>query len=61
MRDIGLEDYVIDISDVTEKRLIEMLKQVITNQKAISLKIDKYIKKSNVLRQDLINKIKWVG
>ena len=58
MRDIGLEDYVIDISDVTEKRLIEMLKQVITNQKAISLKIDKYIKKSNVLRQDLINKIK---
>lgn len=58
MKDIGLEDFVIDIGDVTEKKLMCMLNKVINEEQIINNKIDKYIDNSLVMRKNLVNKIK---
>ncbi|MDT2459460.1 polysaccharide pyruvyl transferase family protein [Enterococcus avium] len=57
MADMGLEDYVIDIADVTEHKLIKMLKKVINDEESVIENIDKYIIQSQKRRNELVKLI----
>lgn len=57
MKDMGLDDYVIDIGDVTKDRLEKMLKKVIQNEKEIKTKINEYKIESEKKRNILVTQI----
>lgn len=58
MKDMGLEDYVIDIGDVDCNSLCSLFENVIINKRQIIEKIDKYIVFAQKERMQLIDEIK---
>lgn len=55
MKDMGLAEYVIDISDVTVEKLIQSFNSVKNNEELIKQKISSYIDKANIERNNLID------
>lgn len=57
MGDMGLDDFVIDIGDVTCDKLVNMITDVIKNENEVKNKIKEYINSANKLRENLIYEI----
>lgn len=58
MKDMELEEYVVDIGDVTKDKLEEMFKSVIENEEEIKERIRVYKIKAEKMKINLINSIK---
>jgi colanic acid/amylovoran biosynthesis protein len=58
MHDIGLDDYVIDIADVTCERLITKLKNLVQEQDIVMSKINAYRTLSQQKRRILVDSLK---
>ena len=58
MRDFGLNDYAIEISDVTCKNLIHKFNDMVEHENEIKKKIDVYLKFATKARLELINDLK---
>lgn len=58
MKDMNLEDYVVDISSVTCDNLVTKFKDMICNEEQILKNIDEYILKAKKNRQALIKQLK---
>lgn len=57
MGDMDLQDYVIDIADVSCEKLKNMIISVMQEEELVKKKIDKYIKDAYILRENLIKEI----
>lgn len=58
MHDIGLDDYVIDIADVSCERLMSKFKSLIKEQDTVMRKVNEYRRLSQQKRWELINTVK---
>ena len=61
MKDIGLEEYVIDIEEVSCNRLLEMFDKMKNNRMLIIEKIQKYALNFEVARNEMVNQIQKSG
>ncbi len=58
MHDIGLDDYVISIYDVTRDRLSKRFEKLIQNEKIVLQKIKKYNSQVKLKEEELMKKCK---